>query len=214
MTTASRSRRGAALRKGDRNEQAIIETAERLLGSRPLSEVTIEALAKGAGISRSSFYFYFGSKEDVVLSLFDRLAGEVDEAIASWGADIAGDRLESVTTVIEATARVWRTHGPVLQAAWQAATSDERIRDAWQSLTERFVTEVADIIDAERARGRAPGVGPSARQLASVLVSAHQRAYQQSGLGDRSALADNEIDAVMVELFYRAIYAAPAPAGA
>jgi len=212
MTAVSRSRRSAALRKGDRNEQAIIDTAERLLGSQSLSELTVEALARGAGISRSSFYFYFGSKDDVVLSLLDRLAEEMDAVIASLGATIAEDPLGSLTAAMQASAEVWRAHGPVLLASLGASAADERIRATWQRWIARFVDELAETILAERARGAAPDVGASPKQLASVLISAHQQAFAQSAAGHASGLATDEIVSVMVDLFYRAIYAKPATA--
>jgi len=210
VTAVSRSRRSAALRKGDRNQQAIIDTAERLLGTQSLSDLTVEALARGAGISRSSFYFYFGSKDDVVLSLLDRLAGEMDAVIASLGATIAEDPLGSLTAAMQASAEVWRAHGPVLLASLGAAAADERIRATWQRWIARFVDEIAETIRAERARGAAPDVGASPKQAASVLVSAHQQAFAQSVAGDASGLAADEIVSVMVDLFYRAIYAKPA----
>ncbi len=56
-------------RKGDLTEQAILDTAARLLAERPLSEIGIDELARGAGISRSSFYFYFASREALLRTL-------------------------------------------------------------------------------------------------------------------------------------------------
>ncbi|MBV8292556.1 MAG: TetR/AcrR family transcriptional regulator [Mycobacterium sp.] len=209
MTTISRGRRSSAQRKGDRNEQAIIDTAERLLITQPLHEVTVEALARGAGISRSSFYFYFSSKEDVLLSLLDRLGGEMNAVITTLEHTIAEDPLASLTAAMQASAKVWHEHGPVLQASLEMATTETRIRGAWQTFMNRFVTTLAEVIDAERARGAAPNQGPTARQLASALVWAHNHAFQQSFLGDPSALTGDEITPVLVELFYRTIYAKP-----
>ena len=156
MTTLARSRRARSHRKGDRNEQAILQTAERLLAKAPLADVTVEALARGAGISRSSFYFYFGSKEDVLLSLLDRLAGEIDAAIAALDRTIAEDPITSITAAIESSARVWRDHGPVLHAVIEAAGSHDAVRAAWHATMRRPVNAIAATIRAERARAAAP----------------------------------------------------------
>jgi len=75
----SRGRRGSRP-SGDDRELAILATAERLLAERPLSDISIDELARGAGISRPTFYFYFSSKEAVLLSLLDRVVAEADEA--------------------------------------------------------------------------------------------------------------------------------------
>src|SRR4029077_19443864 len=73
MTTASSTRaprgRRSSRPSGDDREQAILATAERLLEERALADISVDDLAKGAGISRPTFYFYFPSKEAVLLTL-------------------------------------------------------------------------------------------------------------------------------------------------
>src|SRR5688500_2944630 len=75
VTPATRGRRAQRV-TGDDRERAILETAERLLEDRALAEISVDDLARGAGISRPSFYFYFPSKEAVLLTLLDRLVEE------------------------------------------------------------------------------------------------------------------------------------------
>src|SRR6478609_10009072 len=76
---------------GDERERAIRATAERLLEEQPLNEISVEDLARGAGISRPTFYFYFPSKDAVVLTLIDHMVEEAaidrDEALAELAAD-------------------------------------------------------------------------------------------------------------------------------
>ncbi|GFG72644.1 hypothetical protein MBOT_00090 [Mycobacterium botniense] len=76
----SRGRRSARP-SGDDRELAILATAERLLDERPLPDISVDDLAKGAGISRPTFYFYFASKEAVLLTLLDRVVTEADTAL-------------------------------------------------------------------------------------------------------------------------------------
>src|SRR6478609_8834338 len=80
MEAAAKPRPGANGRgrratrvSGDERERSILETAERLLEEKPLSEISVDDLAKGAGISRPTFYFYFPSRDAVVLTIIDRL---------------------------------------------------------------------------------------------------------------------------------------------
>src|SRR6516165_6636836 len=61
---------------GEDRERAILATADALLAERPLKDISVDDLARGAGISRPTFYFYFPSKESVALSLLDRVAEE------------------------------------------------------------------------------------------------------------------------------------------
>src|SRR5947209_211450 len=95
-TTSQRPARGRRARKvsGDEREQAILATAERLLCSRAFREVSTDDLAKGAGISRPTFYFYFASKDAVLLALLDRVIEQAQaacaEALRRVGEDRAG----------------------------------------------------------------------------------------------------------------------------
>ncbi len=68
---ASRGRRSSN-HSGDDREQAILATAERLLQERPLADFSVDDLAKGAGISRPTFYFYFQSKNAVCCRCWTR----------------------------------------------------------------------------------------------------------------------------------------------
>src|SRR4051794_41604829 len=86
--------RRATRASGDDRERAILETAERLLEERPLSEISVDDLAKGAGISRPTFYFYFPSKDAVVLTIIDRLV-----------AAAAGSREQALKTLAEGNPR-------------------------------------------------------------------------------------------------------------
>ncbi len=76
---------------GDDRRQAILTTAERLLQQRPLADFSVDDLAKGAGISRPTFYFYFRSKTAVLLSLFDSMNGKADAALRALGGTVSGD---------------------------------------------------------------------------------------------------------------------------
>ena len=90
VTTVSSNRtprgRRSARPSGDDRELAILTTAEQLLEERPFAEISVDDLAKGAGISRPTFYFYFPSKDAVLLSLFEPVIVEAD---AAWKARVA-----------------------------------------------------------------------------------------------------------------------------
>ncbi|MGO8962516.1 MAG: TetR/AcrR family transcriptional regulator, partial [Mycobacterium sp.] len=91
MTTVSSGRttrgRRSARPSGDDRELAILTTAERLLEQRPLTDISVDDLAKGAGLSRPTFYFYFPSKDAVLLTLCERVIVEADSALESMVAN-------------------------------------------------------------------------------------------------------------------------------
>src|SRR5687767_12747973 len=107
-------RRG--MTKGDRRERAIVETAKELLQLVPPGQITVDRLAAGAGISRSSFYFYFDSKSAVLEALLDEIAQEMEEAARGW-LDGAGDDPAALRKALGVSARLWREHGSLLRPA-------------------------------------------------------------------------------------------------
>ncbi len=206
MATSPRSRRTGAQRKGDANEQAILDTTAELLASAPLSDISVEAMVRGAGISRSSFYFYFGSKEEVLLALVDRTMSQLEAPIRAISEELADDPWAGMTAGIEATRRLWQDHGPILSAMAEAAAADPAIRAVWDATLQRFVDVNAEAIQAERDRGAASAGGPSPQELATALVWLSERAFHGHARGGEPHLADDRIVPVLTDIWMRAIY--------
>ena len=208
VTTAPRSRRTSSHRKGDANEQAILGTMERLLADTPLGEISIADLAAGAGISRSSFYFYFASKDEVLMTLVDRLTVDLEQVVRAMAAGIAEDPRAGLTMGVEATAQLWRDHGPVLVATSEAAAGSPELSTVWNTTVQRFVDVNAEMIRAERRRGAAPAGGPSAQDLATSLIWLNVRSLEAIASGTQPAASPAKITGVLTEIWLRAIYGA------
>ncbi|WP_201318280.1 TetR/AcrR family transcriptional regulator [Paenibacillus sp. EPM92] len=54
-------------------KQNIYDVALELMKNRSFKEVTIEEISKKAGVSVGSFYYYFSSKEDIYIKLFQQM---------------------------------------------------------------------------------------------------------------------------------------------
>src|SRR5687767_15307998 len=107
---------------GDDRELAILATAEALLAERSLGEISIDDLARGAGISRPTFYFYFASKDAVLLTLLDRVVAEADSALREvFGRPTSGAR-EGWRRAITAYHETFAAHRG-LTLAWAEARS-------------------------------------------------------------------------------------------
>lgn len=206
MTTAARSRRATSNRKGDDNERALLATAERLLRDAPLQDISVEALARGAGISRSSFYFYFRSKDDVLLALVDRLTSELEQVVAAFAGGMHDDPAASIAGGIGASARAWHDHGHVFRALLDASAGDEHVREVWNATLRRFIDVNAQAIQAERDAGAAPAGGPSALELATALVLLNERAHHAVAVGAAPALAGDRAVPVLTQVWLHAIY--------
>jgi AcrR family transcriptional regulator len=199
--------RGRRVRRtrGDDRERAILETAEQLLEQRPFHEISIDDLARGAGISRPTFYFYFPSKEAVLLTLLDRMISAAnrrrDEAVAAFAHDPATGLREVINAFFEAFA----SHRAVTLAGAQARATNPEVRELWGMVMEGWVSYAAAVIEAERERGAA-SAGPPARDLAIALINMNERVMYTALAGDGPAVAERDVIDVLLSIWLKAIY--------
>lgn len=166
MTTAAR-RRGTS--KGDRRERALLDAARDLLEHKRLSQVSTDELASAAGLSRSSFYFYFDSKASVLAALLDELTLQLREENGPW-LDADGPAEDLLRSATVHTVALWRSAGGLLR---QAFLGDDEQLGAWRAgLVERGVARTAAKVERDRAVGLAPSGPPSAAALARLLHGA------------------------------------------
>ncbi|MGH3762531.1 TetR family transcriptional regulator [Actinophytocola sp.] len=217
MTTpAARSTRGRRVVQsgtrpsGDDREGAILATAERLLGERSLSEISTDDLARGAGISRPTFYFYFPSKDAVLLALLDRVVQEADAALARVPDDLASDPPTYWRGCIAAFHETFRAHRPVALACAQARVTNTEVRELWARVMESWTLLVVEAIEGERARGVAPP-GLPARDLAVVLNSMNERVLHATFAQDSPAVAEGDVVDVLLTVWLNAIYQTTTP---
>jgi len=214
--TAARSTRGrrAARPTGDDRELAILATAERLLDERALRDISIDDLARGAGISRPTFYFYFRSKDAVLLALLDRVVQEADAASSVVpDHELATDPPRFWRACIAAFYRTFREHRAVTLACAEVRCTNEEVRALWASVMNTWTDRAAAAIDAERARGAAPA-GLPARDLAVALSAMNERSMHALLAGDEPALAESEVITTLHTVWLNAIYQTTTPAAA
>jgi AcrR family transcriptional regulator len=198
---------------GDERERAILTAFERLLEERSLHDISIDDIARGAGISRPAFYFYFASKEAVLLSLFERMIAEAVE--------IRGDALERLQEDPAARVRqgltafydVFRAHRAVTLAGADARATSPEVRALWSGVMEAWAAEVTEAIEAERARGAAPA-GVPARDLAVSLLLMNERVLQTSFAAHAPAVDEDNVLDVLSAIWLNAIYGSVPPPAA
>lgn len=190
---------------GDDRELAILMTAERLLGERSLSEISIDDLARGAGISRPTFYFYFASKNAVLLTLLDRVIEEADTASLNVLDNLAEDPAGGWRAGIDAFYRTFRSHRSVALACAEVRATNAEVRALWAEVMEGWVSWTAGAIQAERDRGAAPD-GLPARDLAIALNSMNERVLYATYAGDGPAVAEADVVDVLLTVWLSTIY--------
>jgi AcrR family transcriptional regulator len=191
--------------KGDLTSQAILDTAEQLLQTRSLDDIAVDELASGAGISRSTFYFHFASREAVLHALSGAILDTVYEAAQAWLRRGNEPPEDSIRRALGATLALWRKHGPVLRAAVRARDTDPLMREFWTGVARRFIDATASQITLERAAGTAPP-GPDAKSLATALVSMNEQAFLTRSHTRRSTTRDRALVDTLAHIWLRSIY--------
>jgi AcrR family transcriptional regulator len=196
---------------GEERESAILATAERLLSDRSPQEISVDDLARGAGISRPSFYFYFASKEAVFLTLIDRLVGQADagrEVIERIPEDPAARWREGLQVFFD----IFGSHRAVVRAGAELRAVNAEARELWSEVMSGWVEDAAAAIDAERARGAAPA-GVDSRQLAIALVSMNERVQYATFADEPPSLPDDAVMDVLLAIWLSSIYGTTTPLG-
>lgn len=209
MTVASQPRtargRRAVRPSGDDRELAILETLEQLLEDRGFSDISVDDLAKGAGISRPTFYFYYPSKDAVLLTLFGRVISEADATFEGRAEDYASDPAQAWRDGIYAFFEPLRAHVGVALAGVAATNTNAEIRELWSTYMQKWIDRTAAVITAERVRGAAPETLP-AHNLAAALNLMNERAMIASYTGQKPSIAEDAALDTLVHVWITSIY--------
>lgn len=191
---------------GDDRELAILTTAEALLENRPLADISVDDLARGAGISRPTFYFYFPSKEAVLLTLLDRVVNEADTAVESLMGNSDADRDTMWRTGINVFFETFGSHKAVARASQAARASSTEVRELWSTFMQKWIAYTAEVIEAERGRGAAPVTLP-AQELATALNLLNERTLFASFAAEQPSVPEAQVLDTLVHIWVSSIYA-------
>jgi AcrR family transcriptional regulator len=159
-------------------EAAVLLAIEELLGEgATYATLSVERIAKRAGISRTAFYFYFADKRELLMRLASELSDQLYREADTWWSG-AGDGPAQLTAALDKIAGVYRSHGPLVRAIVELSTYDEVVGPFWQALVRRFVDASAARIASEIEAGRADAT-LDAEATAFALVWMTERALHQ-----------------------------------
>jgi AcrR family transcriptional regulator len=208
VTTASSTRaprgRRSTRPSGDDRELAILSTAERLLAERPLADISVDDLARGAGLSRPTFYFYFPSKDAVLLTLFERVIMEADSALETMVANPPADLKALWRIGINVFVETFGAHRAVSLAA-DAARVNKDVDELWSRFMQKWVDHITTVIEAERARGTAPVTLP-AHNLSAALNLLNEKVMLSSFADGRPSVPSEQLLDTLVHIWVSSVY--------
>ena len=170
MATSTRSR-GAPTARRQAVETSLLEATEALLEEGvPFSELSVERIARRAGISRTAFYFYFSDKRELLVRLTEDVNALILEQANLWW-EREGDPADRVRHALENSLAIHREHALLLRAVAQAATYDESVAGHHRHLVSRVADVTRRHVERENAAGRTRCADPRATALALTLMT-------------------------------------------
>ena len=211
MTTTSPPRSGRGRRSkrpsGDEREAAILATAERLLEGKKFADISVDDLAKGAGLSRPTFYFYFPSKEAVLLALLEPLIAQADKGFDGAIESLPADPRRAFREGIRIFFTAFGSHSVVARAGTEALATSPDIRTIWSTFMQKWINQTAALIEYERRRGAAP-VNIGALDLATSLNQMNERAMTATLVAEEGAVAQDRLVDTLAHIWLTSIYGA------
>ena len=156
-------------RRSRRQVEADVAAAlVRLLDEgKTFKNLTVDELARAAGLSRTAFYFYFPGKSQALMAAAAEVAEETAaEADRWWHGE--GEPEELVRVALQGIVDVYVRHSAMLRTAVEVTTYDPEFAAFYNQLMERFVRATADQLRRDRDAGRLRDLDPDA--VAETLV--------------------------------------------
>ena len=210
---ASGASRAATSREGrrERREQArteVVRAALELAERGPFRDLTVDEIARAAGLSRSAFYTHFRDKHELLLAAVTEVADELYRMADRWWHGM-GPPAERIRRALEGVVSVYAEQASLLRIATEVSTYDDEVRAMWLGIVERFVEATAEHIRSEQEKGLIPASLDS-RATAEVLVWMNERcSYIYLGRGERTP---EEVVAAMLPVWTAALYPGVIPA--
>src|SRR5208337_2090444 len=129
----------------------IIAAALRLFAHQPYQEVTMDTVAREAGVAKGTLYLYFASKEALYLGI---LSDGLERANQSYPLDPQADVIERLRRAVAVSIQFYDTHRDFLQLI---ATEEPRLAAARNRLIQELRQRGLDFFSSLVGEGIADG---------------------------------------------------------
>jgi len=208
--SSRKKRTGAAPRERRRRaRERLIATALRLADRGSFRELTVDQIARSAGLSRSAFYTHFGDKEELLLAAVEEVSNRLYEMADRWWHGV-GPPAERVRRAIQGVVSVYAEEAGLLRIAAEVSTYDEQVRRLWLDIADRFIVATTDHVRAEQDLGLIPeNLDPRATAEA-LFWMAERCCYIYLGRGERKP---KQVVDALAPVWTAALYPGVIPAG-
>ena len=152
----------------------ILEAAEALLRDHDWAVVSVDQLMERTGMTRSSFYHYFKSVDEVAVALFARVEDEIRTAVDDWleGDGPSDDPEAAAVDALTRMFDVWAGHITLMRAMEHAAGRSGAAYEQWRErLVEGYVAQTTAFIEKAVAARDSDVEDPPTLARALILMN-------------------------------------------
>ncbi|MEV1295500.1 TetR/AcrR family transcriptional regulator [Pseudonocardia sp. NPDC049635] len=168
-------------------------------------------IAARAGVSTGSLYRYFPSKEQLFISVLDKVLYDMYNAARTRSPE--ADIRRSITTATAQYLRAFQCNSKIIGSAVELMASSRRVRHMWWTMREQLHQGMLVRLRQHQTMTDVPALDPELliTTLTSMVDGFGQRAFVE---GEFGPLTDSAIDAaaeVLAGVWYRSIFGSGGP---
>jgi len=160
----------------ERSMKRLTQAAFELFVIRGYHATSLETISSKAGLTKGSVYFYFGSKEKLVLQMFDVLREDLVDGLVATLRNPVGNHVDRIIRYIHEGADFGAERPNellfMIQMAIEFARQDNDIAKAIRELYGDVHKAVEEVVQEAQAVG-AMSSDIDARSFASMIVAVH-----------------------------------------
>lgn len=160
----------------ERSMKRLTQAAFELFVIRGYHATSLEAISSKAGLTKGSVYFYFGSKEKLVLQMFDVLREDLVDGLVATLRNPVGNHVDRIIRYIHEGADFGAERPNellfMIQMAIEFARQDNDIAKAIRELYGDVHKAVEEVVQEAQAVG-AMSSDIDSRSFASMIVAVH-----------------------------------------
>jgi AcrR family transcriptional regulator len=184
-------------------QAAVLAATEDLLREgASYADLSIEAIARRAGLGRTAFYFYFRDKRELLMRLTEDVNDQLFAQADVWFSG-RGEPAQELRAALTSIAALYDEHGVLLRAIVEVSTYDEEVARFWRGLMGRFTSATRRRIEREQAEGRGAPGHPEA--IAFSLCWMTERVFYQRLVQDEPPSRD-ELVGALCDIWVRSVY--------
>jgi AcrR family transcriptional regulator len=153
--------------------EEIIDATEAALAEMDFGALTVDIVMRRTGMTRSSFYHYFSSLDELALGFLDRLEHAIRHPVDKWLAgegtsDYLGDTHAHLTAMFVSM----EEHRTGMLALVQASNNNVRVYQEWRArVIDYFIALTATFIRQQVMLGRSNLADPDRTARALILMN-------------------------------------------